>query len=114
MSPKSEVAIGARHGGTEQSRAHNGQGTSTDPFIVEFKRDDPENPMNWSASRKWFIAFIVTSSVFAVTFASSAYSDSSDEIIKDFNISTEVFSVGISLFILGFAVGPAVWAPLLL
>ncbi|PYI02722.1 putative MFS transporter [Aspergillus sclerotiicarbonarius CBS 121057] len=70
--------------------------------------------MNWSALRKWLITTIVTFSVFAVTFASSAYSDSADEVIRDFNISTEVFTVGITLFVLGFAIGPAVWGPLLL
>lgn len=62
--------------------------------------------------RKWFLTAIVTWSVFAVTFTSSAYSESSNEVIGEFNISTEVFIVGVSIFVLGFAIGPAVWGPL--
>ncbi|PWY80812.1 putative MFS transporter [Aspergillus sclerotioniger CBS 115572] len=88
-------------GPEEGSSLYDGQGTEKDPFVVEFHRQDRENPMNWSPIRKWLITTIVTFSVFAVTFASSAYSDSADEVIRDFNISTEVFTLGITLFVLG-------------
>ncbi|GFF48458.1 MFS multidrug transporter, putative [Aspergillus udagawae] len=97
----------------QQTHIYDGQGTQEDPFIVEFQKDDPGNPMNWSQLRKWFITAIVTFSVFAITFTSSAYSTSANELIPDFNISTEVFTVGLSLFVLGFAIGPAVWGPLM-
>jgi multidrug resistance protein len=51
-------------------------------------------------------------SAFAVTFTSSAYSESHNEVIREFGISDEVFAAGISLYVLGFAVGPALWGPL--
>lgn len=96
----------------EDGYIYDGSGTEDDPYAVEFQKDDPNNPMNWSESRKWFIAAISTFSVFAVTFTSSAYSVSANEVLQDFDISTEVFIVGLSLFVLGFAIGPAVWGPL--
>lgn len=96
----------------EMANTYHGQGTEQDPFLVEFRKNDPENPMNWSRFRKWFITTIVTLSVFAITFTSSAYSVSSNELRQDFNISSEVFIFGVSLFVLGFAIGPAVWGPL--
>lgn len=96
----------------EKTPVYNGRGTEDDPFLVEFLKDDPENPMNWSQFRKWFITTIVTLSVFAVTFTSSAYSVSSADIMREFDVSVEVFIVGVSLFVLGFAIGPAVWGPL--
>ncbi|KXG47594.1 Major facilitator superfamily domain, general substrate transporter [Penicillium griseofulvum] len=99
-------------GEVEKSHTYDGSGTEDDPFVVEFQKDDPSNPMNWGQFRKWFIAAIATSSVFAVTFTSSAYSVSANEVFQDFDISTEVFIVGLSLFVLGFAIGPAVWGPL--
>ncbi|KAI1622248.1 major facilitator superfamily domain-containing protein [Exophiala viscosa] len=68
--------------------------------------------MNWSHLRKCFITAIATLSVFAVTLTSSAYSESSNEVMRDFDISAEVFIVGVSLYVLGFAVGPALWAML--
>ncbi|PCG95819.1 Major facilitator superfamily domain, general substrate transporter [Penicillium occitanis (nom. inval.)] len=85
----------------ERTHVYNGQGTQEDPFVVEFQKDDPEKPMNWGSTRKWFLTSIVTWSVFAVTFTSSAYSESSNEIIAEFDISTEVFIVGVSIFVLG-------------
>ncbi|OQE32682.1 hypothetical protein PENFLA_c001G04021 [Penicillium flavigenum] len=106
--PKAPVNTGE----VENGHTYDGSGTEDDPFVVEFQKDDPGNPMNWGQSRKWFIAAIATLSVFAVTFTSSAYSVSANEVFKDFDISTEVFIVGLSLFVLGFAIGPAVWGPL--
>ncbi|KAL6692411.1 MFS general substrate transporter [Trichoderma pleuroticola] len=91
---------------------HDGTGTSSDPFIVEFRNGDPGNPMNFSSTKKWIIIFIVTASVFAITLTSSAYSGSANEILKQFHCSSELFALGISLYVLGFAIGPALWAPL--
>ena len=91
---------------------YNGAGTVEDPFIVEFQKDDMSNPMNWGQVRKWFLTAIVTFSVFAVTFTSSAYSVSAGEIMTEFDISSTVFITGVSVFVLGFAIGPAVWGPL--
>ncbi|KAH8651118.1 putative MFS transporter [Xylariales sp. PMI_506] len=101
-------------GKAEQSSIFTGQGTLEDPFVVEFQKDDPGNPMNWSQPRKWFITSIVTLSVFAVTLTSSTYAGSSHEVLREFDISTETFTAGVSLFVLGFAIGPAVWGPLII
>lgn len=92
--------------------SYNGSGTVGDPFIVEFGQGDDRNPMNFSTARKWLITSIVTVSVLAVTLTSSAYTGSAHEIIAEFHCSSEIFALGISLYVLGFAVGPALWAPL--
>ena len=68
--------------------------------------------MNWYQARKWSITAVVTMSVFAVTFTSSAYSVFQTEITQDFDISPDVFTLGLSIFVLGFAVGPPIWGPL--
>jgi hypothetical protein len=112
MSQQSESKTSADAVEVEKTHIYHGQGTEEDPFILEFRKDDPSNPMNWSQLRKWFITAIATVSVFAVTLTSSAYAASGDEIIQEFNISSEVFIVGVSIFVLGFAIGPAVWGPL--
>lgn len=112
MSQQADPRTAADPGEVEKTHLYNGKGTEQDPFVVEFRQDDPGNPLNWSQFRKWFITTIVTLSVFAVTFTSSAYSESFDEVIRDFSISTEVFILGVSLFVLGFAIGPAIWGPL--
>lgn len=91
---------------------YKGSGTSEDPYVVEFIPNDPRNPMEFSQFKKWFIVLTVAFATLAVAFVSSAYSGSVDQIIRQFGISQEVATLGISLFVLGFAVGPLLWAPL--
>ncbi len=44
--------------------------------------------------------------------ASSAYTGGIKQIIIEFQIGQEVATLGVSLFVVGFAVGPLLWAPL--
>lgn len=67
---------------------------------------------NFTSSKKWFITSVVTLSVLAITLTSSAYSGSASALLAEFNTSRELVSLGVSLFVLGFALGPACWAPL--
>lgn len=94
------------------SKNYSGEGTDSNPYLVEFCPNDPRNAMNFPPVKKWFIIFVVTLSVFAATLTSSAYSGSANEILMQFHSTTEVFALGISLYVLGFAIGPALWAPL--
>jgi hypothetical protein len=89
-----------------------GAGTHEDPYLVEFLPGDVENPKNFSNFRKWFYTSTVTLSVFNVTFLSSAYSGTIRELEAEFGSSKEVIASGISVFVLGFAMGPTLWAPL--
>lgn len=63
-------------------------------------------------AKKWFIILTVAFATLAVAFVSSAYSGSVRQIIEEFGVSQEVSTLGISLFVLGFALGPLLWAPL--
>lgn len=48
----------------------------------------------------------------ASTFASSTYSGCLNEIMKDMHAGEELVLLGMSLYVLGLAVGPLLWAPL--
>ncbi|KAL3457676.1 MFS general substrate transporter [Aspergillus heterothallicus] len=89
-----------------------GSGTDEDPFIITWIPDDPRNPQLSPQSRKWWITVLVSLAALAVSLISSAYSGGLNEILENFSISEEVAYVGISLYVLGFAVGPVFWAPL--
>lgn len=89
-----------------------GSGTEKDPFIVEWITDDPRNPIEFPQWLKWVLVQIVAIATLAVAFVSSAYSGGIPEIQVDFGSSREVNTLGISLFVLGFAIGPLIWAPL--
>jgi len=92
---------------------YRGQGTNESPYVVEFIHPfDRRNPMTWPKWKKWFITLVMAFATLAVAFVSSAYSGGIVEITKSFGVSEELATGGISLFVLGFAIGPLLWAPL--
>lgn len=68
--------------------------------------------MLWSEVKKWSITMTVAVATLAVAFVSSAYSGGIDQIISQLGASQEVATLGLSLFVLGFAIGPLLWAPM--
>ena len=91
---------------------YDGSGTEDDPFTVVWIDDDPRNPMLYSTWKKWGLVLLVAVATLAVSFISSAYSGGVQQIILQFKIDQEVAVLGVSLFVLGFAIGPLLWAPL--
>ncbi|KAL1978211.1 hypothetical protein VTN31DRAFT_1070 [Thermomyces dupontii] len=89
-----------------------GSGTEDDPYVISWIPNDPRDPMRFSKVKKWYITLIMAISTLAVALVSSAYSGGVPEIILEFGISQDVVTLGISLFVLGFAIGPLLWAPL--
>jgi hypothetical protein len=62
--------------------------------------DDPENPKNWPNRRKWMITVSLGMLTWVVTFASSIFSTATRPAAKEFGVSTEVMTLGTSLFVL--------------
>ncbi|KIW79596.1 hypothetical protein Z517_06208 [Fonsecaea pedrosoi CBS 271.37] len=91
---------------------YKGSGTEEDPYIVEFIPGDPRNPMEFPDWKKWALTLTVAFATLAVAFVSTAYTASIVQLIDAFDCSQEVATLGVSLFVLGFAIGPLLWAPL--
>ncbi|KAL4794985.1 major facilitator superfamily domain-containing protein [Aspergillus venezuelensis] len=82
-------------------------------FVVEFDGpDDALHPHNWPMLRRIFLVCILTYSTFANSFTSAVFSAGIGSVTQEFNIGREVASLGVTLFVLGFAAGPVVWAPM--
>lgn len=92
--------------------SYQGSGTEQDPYLVEFVPHDPRNPKAFPPWKKWGMTMVMAIATLAVAFVSTAYSGGIAKILLDFEASQEVVTLGISLFVLGFAVGPLFWAPL--
>ena len=90
---------------------YEGSGTEEDPYAVEWLPNDPRNPMTFAKTKKWIMAIAVANSVLVVSFCSSAFSGGIQQIMIEFSVSQEVVTLGVSLFVLGFALGPLLWAP---
>lgn len=87
---------------------YEGSGTEDDPYVVTWIDEDPRNPMRYSKTKKWSLTMLVAFATLAVAFVSSAFSGGADEVIKEFGCSQEVYTLGLSLFVLGFAIGKCV------
>ena len=82
-------------------------------YVVEFDGpDDPLHPQNWSLRKKIFTAVILGYTTLVAAFASSIFSTATTVVSEVFGVSTEVGLLGLSFYVLGFATGPILWAPL--
>jgi len=82
-------------------------------YVVEFNgHDDPHHAQNWPFSRKLYISAILIFFALAATFASSVFSACQSAIEQEFGQGREVVTLGTSLFVLGYAMGPIIFAPM--
>lgn len=81
-------------------------------FRVQWDIDDPENPLNLSPwVKRWLISqltFLATVSSFGSSVSGPARAD----IAAELSVSNELIVLVIALFMLGWAFGPIIWAPI--
>ncbi|KAF2765408.1 MFS general substrate transporter [Teratosphaeria nubilosa] len=80
--------------------------------LVTFTPGDKENPKNWSKARKWYCTMVVALTCFAVAFISAVITADIGGPVETFHVSEEVSLVVITVFVVGFGVGPMAFAPL--
>ncbi|KZO99101.1 MFS general substrate transporter [Calocera viscosa TUFC12733] len=82
-------------------------------FLVHWDgTNDPENPKNWGRWKRWYITMFGGLLTLNASFASSAPSGILGQLIEEWHISTEVATLLIAIFVVGYCVGPIFWAPL--
>ncbi|KIW06665.1 uncharacterized protein PV09_02371 [Verruconis gallopava] len=95
-----------------ESHVYPGSGTVEDPYRIDWLPNDPRNPMQFPTWYKWMITLSMAGAVLAVSLCSSAFSSGFTSLLRDFGTSQEVATLSLSLFVLGFAIGPLFWAPM--
>ncbi|KAF7553939.1 hypothetical protein G7Z17_g3263 [Cylindrodendrum hubeiense] len=88
--------------------------SSSESDIVWWDSDtDPENPYNWARWRKVLNCVLVSALTFVTPLASSMFAPGVPELMIEFESkSTELASFCVSVYVLGFAAGPMIFAPL--
>lgn len=95
-----------------QSENHSPKAPDKDPNLVDWDGpDDPENPQNWSLRKKWVVTMSLAWMTLWITFSSSVFASATVATSKEFHVSTEVMTLGTSLMVLGYMVGPLIWSP---
>ncbi|KIV96947.1 hypothetical protein, variant 1 [Exophiala mesophila] len=100
-------------GQPNESREKPSPDTEKGEIIVEWESNtDPENPQNWSTGFKSWITCQLGLLAFAASLASSIISPASTTIADYVNVSQDAIVLNVSLYIVGFAFGPLLWAPI--
>ncbi|KAG9521738.1 MFS general substrate transporter, partial [Aureobasidium melanogenum] len=84
----------------------------TREIFITFAPDDKDNPRNWSKAKRWYITCFASSLNVLTCLAAGGYSSGVGQLVTEFGVSDEVGTVGLSMYILGFAIGPMLLAPL--
>ncbi|KAK0438120.1 major facilitator superfamily domain-containing protein [Armillaria borealis] len=85
----------------------------SDPYTVGwYGDDDPENPRNWSPKKRAFVAFSISLLTFSVYIGSAIYTPSIPGIMADFNVSLTKATLGLTLYVLAYGIGPMFLSPL--
>ncbi|KAH8885000.1 MFS general substrate transporter [Thozetella sp. PMI_491] len=93
-----------------------GDAGARDKYLVSWEEpaeNDPENPMAWSTGRKWGIIGTLGFLSFLVPLASSMMAPAVPAILTEFVVTNnQLGTFCVSVFVLGFAFGPLLIAPL--
>lgn len=84
-----------------------------EPYTVSFNGpDDPLHPHNWPLKKKFIQCIMIGFNTATITWGSSIFSTAILEVASEFHVGRVVATLGVSLYVLGFATGPVIWAPL--
>ncbi|KAM3497315.1 hypothetical protein MY10362_009331 [Beauveria mimosiformis] len=76
-------------------------------------QDDPAMPQNFTQFRKWLMIWLLSAITFMTPWSSSILAPALGQIQAEFNVSSATFAaMPVSIFLLGYAVGPLVLSPL--
>ncbi|KAE8141021.1 MFS general substrate transporter [Aspergillus pseudotamarii] len=77
-----------------------------------YGKGDPENPLNWSSTKKAWVVFVIGYYSFVVYMAAPIYSPGKEAFKHEFNVNPAESSLGLALYVLGYGAGPLLFSPL--
>ncbi|KAF2632160.1 major facilitator superfamily [Macroventuria anomochaeta] len=81
-------------------------------YVVEFDgHDDPLHAQNWPLKKKLVTAAMLGFTTLTAAFGSSIISSATGAIAQIYGVGSVVATLATSLYVLGFATGPILWAP---
>ncbi|PYI11074.1 MFS general substrate transporter [Aspergillus sclerotiicarbonarius CBS 121057] len=84
-----------------------------DTVIVDWWDDhDPENPQNWPMWKKVVVTFELCLLTFSVYIGSSIFTAGIQSVMEQFHISEVAATLGLTLFVAGYGLGPLLWSPM--
>ncbi|KAK6379965.1 uncharacterized protein PV06_00160 [Exophiala oligosperma] len=98
---------------TQQSRPIKPAVTSDGTILVDwYTTDDAENPQNWSRGKKAVVVLQIYLYTLAVYMGSAIFTPSEPYIVEKMGVSPNVAALGLSMYVLGYGIGPLIFSPL--
>ncbi|ORY09290.1 major facilitator superfamily domain-containing protein [Clohesyomyces aquaticus] len=110
-----ESTLGGEEAGPTAAReGEEGEGEEQDPNIVDWDGpDDPENPQNWTTGKKWGNIAILSAVTLITPLGSSFFAPGVPQVMASFHEDSNLLATFVvSVYVLGFAVGPLIIAPM--
>ncbi|KAI2994131.1 hypothetical protein CBS147346_10691 [Aspergillus niger] len=92
-----------------QATSRSQQSTRVQAYDMETAQ--PSHPHQWSTCRRLRISIIVCFATITASFTSAIYAAGVTQVCEKFGIKSVVADLGTTLYVLGFAFGPIIWAP---
>jgi hypothetical protein len=84
-----------------------------DPNIVDWEENESANPYNWTPKKKWLNIAVLSALTLLTPLGSSFFAPAVPRVMADFNSTSELEATFVvSVYLLGFAFGPILIAPL--
>ncbi|KAJ7457263.1 MFS polyamine transporter [Mycena galericulata] len=80
--------------------------------VVMFEPGAGEDPREWGSARKWYITMTTAFLCLAVSLGSSLITADLKGPVIDLNTTQEIVNLTVTCFVIGFGIGPLVFAPL--
>ncbi|KAE8446636.1 hypothetical protein EG329_011829 [Mollisiaceae sp. DMI_Dod_QoI] len=77
-----------------------------------YGEEDVDNPLNWPMRKKLFTTFVICLYTFVVYCGSAIFVPSFGFLMYRFDVSEVVSSLGLALYVVGYAMGPMIFSPL--
>lgn len=87
--------------------------THIDVRDLEFDgEDDKANPFNWPSWKKWLVTFTIANTCLCISLGSSLYVAAVPALMKIHHASETLVISGLTFYLVGLALGPAIAAPI--
>ena len=87
--------------------------TSDGTILVDwYTTDDPENPQNWAHNKKILVVLQIYIYTLAVYIGSAMITPSEPYIEANFGVTPQKAAMGLSMYVLGYGMGPLLFAPM--
>ncbi|KAK6463719.1 multidrug resistance [Scheffersomyces coipomensis] len=106
--------VPVRNSSSESSEnSSNNNVDESQQVVVDWEgENDPENPINWPTYQKAFFIFQVSFLTTIVYMGSAIYTPGVTQIMEEFNISQTTATLPLTMFVIGYGLGPMVFSPM--